>query len=97
MLSIHEARKLAPFNNATSLQVAAGVLGAMVWALENPAVGIVEPDEMPFVRVLEVAAPYLGEMVGKYSDWTPLADRAVLFAEDLDTTDPWQFKNFRVN
>ena len=25
------------------------------------------------------------------------ADRAVLFAEDLDTTDPWQFKNFRVN
>lgn len=97
VLSIHEARKLAPFNNATSLQVAAGVLGAMVWALENPAAGIIEPDEMPFARVLEVAAPYLGEMVGKYSDWTPLADRAMLFAEDLDTTDPWQFKNFRVN
>ena len=40
--------------------------------------------------------PYLGEMVGVYSDWTPLADRESLFAEDLDPSDPWQFKNFRV-
>lgn len=96
-LSIQQARKLAPYNNATSLQVAAGVLGAVVWALENPAAGIVEPDEMPFGRVLEVAAPYLGEVLGQYSDWTPLAERGVLFEEDVDRTDPWQFKNFRVS
>jgi homospermidine synthase len=40
--------------------------------------------------------PYLGPVVGKYSDWTPLKDRDGLFPEDLDTFDPWQFKNFRV-
>ena len=96
VLSIQEARKLAPFNNATSLQVAAGVLGGVVWALENPDAGIIEPDEIPFGRVLEVAEPYLGKMIGRYGDWTPLAGRSALFEEDVDQTDPWQFKNFRV-
>jgi homospermidine synthase len=46
--------------------------------------------------VQKVAAPYLGKMVGQYSDWTPLQGRGGLFEEDLDKTDPWQFKNFRV-
>ena len=95
-LSIQEARKLAPYNNATSLQVAAGVLGAVVWAIENPDAGIVEPDELDFQRVLEVANPYLGPVVGVYSDWTPLQGRNHPFPEDLDTDDPWQFKNIRV-
>jgi homospermidine synthase len=35
-------------------------------------------------------------VVGVYSDWTPLAGRNHPFPEDLDATDPWQFKNFRV-
>jgi homospermidine synthase len=34
--------------------------------------------------------------VGAYTDWTPLTDREKLFAEDIDTSDPWQFKNVRV-
>ncbi|SFP39456.1 homospermidine synthase [Nitrosomonas cryotolerans] len=96
VLSIEEARKLAPYNNATSLQVVAGVLSGIVWAIENPDAGIIEPDEMPFERVLEVATPYLGKVVGEYGDWTPIMDRGVLFEEDMDSTDPWQFKNFRV-
>ncbi len=95
-LSIQETRNLAPYNNATSLQVVAGVLAGLIWAIENPEAGIVEPDEMPFERILEIANPYLGKVVGKYSDWTPLKDRGVLFDEDVDETDPWQFKNFRV-
>jgi len=95
-LSIQQARALAPFNNATSLQVVAGVLGAMVWVLENPEAGIVEPDELDYRRVLDIADPYLGDIVGKYTDWTPLEGRGWLFEEDVDQTDPWQFKNFRV-
>jgi homospermidine synthase len=95
-LTIEEARRVAPHNNATSLQVTAAVLGGVVWALEHPREGIVEPEEMGFERVLEIARPYLGEMVGVYGDWTPLIGREGLFAEDLDREDPWQFKNIRV-
>ena len=95
-LSVDEARKLAPYNNATSLQVAAGVLGAMVWAMEHPFEGILDPDEIDFRRVLEIAKPYLGKLVGQYTDWNPLLGRNHPFPEDVDTSDPWQFKNFRV-
>lgn len=95
-LSIDEARKLAPYNNATSLQVTVAVLSGMVWAMENPNAGLVEPDEMDFRRNLDVCLPYLGTVTGAYSDWTPLTERERLFPEDLDKTDPWQFKNVRV-
>ncbi len=96
MLSIQEARGLAPYNNATSLQVAAGVLGGIVWAMENPAAGIIDPDDVDYRRVLEIANPYLGQVVGAYSDWTPLQGRNHPFPEDIDPSDPWQFKNIRV-
>jgi len=95
-LSIDEARKLAPHNNATSLQVAAGVLGGVVWAMENPNAGVIDPEDMDYRRVLEIANPYLGKLVGAYSDWTPLQGRNHPFAEDVDASDPWQFKNIRV-
>jgi homospermidine synthase len=96
-ISIHEARKLAPYNNATSIQVAAGVLGAMVWAMENPRRGILDPDDLDFRRVLEVANPYLGQVRGRFTDWNPLRGRHHPFQEDVDESDPWQFKNIRVN
>ena len=48
-------------------------------------------------RIMEIARPYLGTMVGEYSDWTPLEGRNVLFPEEVDSSDPWQFKNFRVS
>jgi len=95
-LSIDEARALAPHNSATTLQVAAGVLGGMIWAMRHPHRGIVEPEDMDFDEVLAIAGPYLGEMAGSYSDWTPLANRAAMFPEDIDREDAWQFKNFRV-
>jgi len=95
-LSIEEARKLAPYHNATGLQVTVSCLSGMVWAMENPNAGIVEPDEMDFRRNLEIARPYLGTLTGAYTDWTPLHERERLFPEDIDKSDPWQFKNVRV-
>jgi homospermidine synthase len=95
-LSIEQARALAPHNNATSLQVTAAVLGGLVWAMENPQAGILEADHLDHERVLAVAEPYLGDMAGAYSDWTPLRDRGLLFPEAVDTACPWQFDNFRV-
>ena len=95
-LSIHEARKLVPHNSATSLQVTIAALSGMIWAMEHPDRGIVEPDEMDFERPLSICRPYLGTVVGRYTDWTPLHERSELFAEELDSSDPWQFKNVRV-
>lgn len=95
-LSVQEARKLAPHNQATSLQVTVAVLSGVIWAMENPNSGLVEPDEIDFRRNLEICRPYLGPVVGEYTDWTPLTDRESLFPEDIDTSDAWQFKNVRV-
>lgn len=95
-LSIEETRLLAPYQNATGLQVTSAVLAGMVWALENPKAGIVEADDMDFRRCLEVQMPYLGPMIGAYTDWTPLDNRPGLFPEDIDPSDPWQFRNILV-
>ncbi|MBI1180328.1 MAG: homospermidine synthase [Alphaproteobacteria bacterium] len=93
-LSIEETREIAPFQNATGLQVTSAVLAGMVWALENPEAGIVEADEVDFERCLEVQLPYLGPVVGVYTDWTPLDHRENgLFPDDYDAEDPWQFAN----
>ncbi|MGL6224534.1 MAG: homospermidine synthase [Steroidobacteraceae bacterium] len=95
-LSVQEARKLAPHNSATSLQVTVSTLAGLIWAIENPNSGIVEPDDIDYKRVLDICRPYLGLVVGEYSEWHPLVDRGRMFPEDLDETDPWQFKNIRV-
>ena len=95
-LSIEEARKLAPYQSATGMQVTSAVLAGMVWAIENPAAGIVETDEMDYHRCLEIQRPYLGPVNGVYTDWTPLQSVVELFAEDTDRRDPWQFQNILV-
>ena len=95
-LSIEEARQLAPYQSATGLQVTSSVLAGMVWALENPRAGIVEVEEIDFNRCLEIQQPYLGPVKGYYTDWTPLDGRPGLFPEDIDTSDPWQFRNILV-
>lgn len=95
-LTIGEARRLCPLNNATSLQVTAGVLAGALWAIRHPQCGVVEPEDLDHAFVLDVVLPYMGEMRGEFTEWTPLDGRGVLFPEDVDASDPWQFANFRV-
>jgi homospermidine synthase len=95
-LSVEETRAIAPYQNATGLQVTSAVLAGMVWAIENPKAGIVEADDMDFRRCLQVQLPYLGPVIGTYTDWTPVSGRGALFPEDMDPTDAWQFKNVLV-
>jgi len=92
-LSIAEARELAPYQNATGLQVTSAILAGMVWALENPQAGIVETDEMDHERCLAIQKPYLGPVEGHYTGWHPLANRWSKFDEEIDESDPWQFIN----
>ena len=95
-LSVEETRALAPYQNATGLQVTSAVLAGIVWMLENPDRGIVEADEMDFRRCLEIQRPYLGPVIGRYTDWTPADGRGGLFPEEVDREDPWQFSNVLV-
>ncbi|OQA57054.1 MAG: Homospermidine synthase [Candidatus Omnitrophica bacterium ADurb.Bin277] len=98
MLSIEEARKLVPHQNATTIQVAIGVVSAAMWMIENPRKGVCEPEDLPHEQVLEVAKPYLGTFVSEASDWTPFKNYQVFFPENpdsaLDRKNPWCFKNF---
>ncbi len=97
-LSIGEARQLlGPEFNATSIQIAAPVLAAAIWMIQNPKKGFTEPEAIDHDFVLDICKPYLGPVVAARSDWTPLKDRSVIIEEHgLDYDDHWQFKNFRV-
>ncbi len=97
-LSIEEARKLVPGQNATTIQVAAGVLSAVMWMLENPDKGVCIPDDLPHEYVLNAIKPYLGKFVSEPFDWTPLKNHTILFKDNPQSNimeeDVWQFKNF---
>ena len=103
MLSIDEARQIIPDQNATTLQVAASIVGAVTWMINNPNEGVRVPDDLPWEDVLKVATPYLGSMHSGPTDWTPLKGRNDLFpgfggySDGLDHTDPWQFRNFLIS
>ncbi|MGI4855834.1 MAG: saccharopine dehydrogenase C-terminal domain-containing protein [Janthinobacterium lividum] len=76
ILDIEDAKAIMPFNTATTLQVAAGVYGGMVWAIDHPSAGIVEAENMDHEEVLAVAKPFLGIVRGFDTDWGPHADDA---------------------
>jgi len=101
LLDIHESRRLAPHQNATTLQVAAALLGAVQWLLANPRRGVRLPDELPHEEVLGHARPYLGPIASRRSDWTPLlrwADSFAGFARPRPADDDvWQFSTFLVH
>src|SRR5690606_13638986 len=99
-LDIHEARQLVPHQNATTLQVAASVLGAVFWMIRNPRKGLNVPDNLPHDEVLAVANPYLGPCPSVQAGRTPLMCRFDTFARYgrpvPDDEDTWQFETFVV-
>jgi len=100
-LDIHEARKLVPGQNATTVQVAAAVLGALFWMIRNPRKGFCVPDQLPHREILEVANPYLGPVASVQTDWNPLKNRFDPF-EDWGKPHPtpadmWQFETFLIS
>lgn len=99
ILDIEESRRLVPGQNATTVQVAIGIVSAVKWMLENPQEGFFTPERIPHTYILENAKPYLGNFVSTPSNWTPLQGKQDSFqgfrTVDRDP-DPWQFCNFLV-
>ncbi|MDD5623289.1 MAG: saccharopine dehydrogenase NADP-binding domain-containing protein [Candidatus Peribacteraceae bacterium] len=86
VLSVDEARKLVPGQNATILQVAASAMAAVCWMIQNPEEGVKVPDQLPHRAILARAAPYLGELLSLPIDWTPTGGKV--------QKDTWQFGSF---
>lgn len=95
-MSIQEATAVLPGEGPTTIQVAGNMLAGIVWMLQNPRMGYVEPEDLPFDFILNIARPYLGTMASVPTNWTPLADRTSLFRVDIDPRHPWRFENFKV-
>jgi homospermidine synthase len=100
-LDIDEARELVPHQNATTLQVAASVLGAVYWIVANPNEGLCVPDDLDHEQVLAVANPYLGPSPSVPTDWTPASHAYDPFSaykpKADDGGEPWAFGNFLVS
>lgn len=101
LLDIEETRRLAPHRNATTLQVAASVLGAVLWMIKNPNEGVCLPDALPHETILGHAKPYLGPFISKPVDWTPLTNWGHAFEHygvpRPREEDVWQFGTFLLN
>jgi hypothetical protein len=99
-LSIGESRKLVPHQNATTVQVAIGIVSAIMWMLKNPNMGVCLPEDLPHEFILSIAKPYLGKFISAPVDWTPLRHYTNAFLgynnPSIDSSDPWQFKNFLI-
>ncbi|PIS47270.1 MAG: homospermidine synthase [Elusimicrobia bacterium CG08_land_8_20_14_0_20_51_18] len=100
ILNIHESRKLVPHQNATTIQVAIGVISAAMWIMDNPEKGVLAPDDLPHDYILKIARPWLGKLHSAPSSWTPLKHYTNAFKgynnPYIDRKDPWQFKNFLI-
>lgn len=100
-LTIEEARQLVPGQNATTLQVAASVLAATLWMLDNPEMGVLLPDQLPHEEILKHASPYLGPIFNEAVDWDPLKNWNHLYSKwgvrKPPEEDKWQFTTFLVN
>lgn len=98
--TIEDARRVAPHQNATTIQVAASILGALQWMLSSPREGVRVPDELPWRDVLDVAMPYVGSLWSGPVDWDPVTTHVDWFdrwtGRELDRDDPWQFSNFLI-
>ncbi len=86
-LSIEETRKHVKDQNATVLQVAASVLGAISYMVRNPRRGFRRVEDLPHREILATVSPYLGECLSIQSDWTPCPVQTGAQA--------WQFADFR--
>jgi homospermidine synthase len=99
-LDIDATRSLVQGQNATTLQVAASVLGAVYWIVRNPNRGLCVPDDLDHAEVLDVANPYLGKIPSVQTDWTPGSAAYEPFANFRPATgnddEPWAFENFLV-
>jgi homospermidine synthase len=99
VLDIETARKLVPNQNATTLQVAAGVVSGIIYMVRHPQEGYCSPENLNHREILEIARPYLGNFISTAVDWSPMTCRedSLCFDRSLPAKeDEWQFSSFLI-
>jgi homospermidine synthase len=100
LLSIHDARKHVPGQQATTLQVAISVVAAAIWMIKNPRRGFLLPDDLDHEEILKISVPFIRPFVSRPVNWTPLTNLNTKFTKfDLPRPkdeDVWQFTTFLV-
>ena len=82
-LSIGKARRQAPHNSATSLQVASSIIAGLLWMLENPQCGVVESEAMDHSLIYDLAVEFWAPIVCEFVTWQPTAISAGLQFQDF--------------
>lgn len=102
-LDIHESRKLFDDNinefiNATILQVVAGYFSGIVHLIKlnnkNIKLGIIEPDELPFHKLIKYQLPFLGDFIFVKHNNYDITINDGNYDSFLESTNDWQFNNF---
>jgi homospermidine synthase len=70
-LTAQQASALAPYNNATSMQVVATIVASIKWMLLHPYEGVIEAEDVDHHFVLDACLAYLGDVRGVESGWRP--------------------------
>jgi homospermidine synthase len=97
VLDIHSARELIQGQSATTVQVAAGVMSALMWMIQNPWKGVNLPETLPFKAIIEYAKPYLGQILSIPTDWHPQKNKPNYFKvyrQGEALIDDYQFQGF---
>ena len=101
LLSIHDARKHVPGQQATTLQVAISLVAAALWMIKNPKAGVCLPDDIGHEEILKISIPYISPFISRPVDWTPLKNLNTKFTKfDIPRPteeDVWQFTTFFVD
>lgn len=94
--TIEDARKLLPGESATSIQVAGHMIATIVWMINNPNEGYVEPEALPHEEILAITDQYWAPIATVMSDWNPQKKVNKLFDREYNKENPFCLDNFRV-
>ena len=97
--SVADATKLLPGQSPTTLVVACGVLGAMIYAFMHPDLGVIHPDQMDPHESMKWILPYLQPFVSfGVKGWKPFVQAKFDAKQHKNVTEKpqgdWTFDKF---
>ena len=72
VLSIEKAKEMINDHSATTLQIVAGVIGGMIYALNHPTRGVIHPESIDEKEIMPIIMKYFGDFMSfPVKNWKP--------------------------